>query len=126
MVMADMVAQENNMAKKKVKQEETEVVDTKTIKQRRPRVQKTNAVEETITEHVVDPIIEQLEGILNLPIEEPVEQIIIEENTWISIVSVAESLYITLQDEYKKRASNDISSMLILMSSVIKSAKKRI
>ena len=121
-----MVAQENNMAKKKVKQEETEVVETKTIKQRRPRVQKTNAVEETITEHVVDPIIEQLEGILNRSEEEPVEQIIIEENPWLSIVSVAESLYITLEDEYKKRASNDISSMLILMSSVIKSAKKRV
>ena len=124
--MADMVAQENNMAKKKVKQEETEVVETKTIKQRRPRVQKINAVEETITEHVVDPIIEQLAGILNRPEEEPVEQLIIEENPWLSIVSVAESLYITLEDEYKKRASNDISSMLILMSSVIKSAKKRV
>ena len=31
-----------------------------------------------------------------------------------------------MPDEYNKQANNDVSSMLILMSSVIKSAKKRI
>jgi len=39
---------------------------------------------------------------------------------------MAESLYIALDEEYKISAKNDISSMLILMSSVIKSAKKRL
>jgi len=114
-----MEVQENNMAKKKVKQEEPEVVETNAVKQRRPRVKKTITVEETIIEQATAPIVEQLE-------EEIVEQIIIEENPWQSIVSMAESLYITLQDEYKKQANNDISSMLILMSSVIKTAKKRV
>lgn len=125
MVKVVTVAQENNMAKKKVKQEELEVVETKTVKQRRPRVQKTTA-DETINVPIVDPVIEELQGILNAPNEELVDQTVTEENPWISIVSTAESLYITLEDEYKKQASNDISSMLILMSSVIKSAKKRI
>jgi len=113
------------MAKKKVKQEELEVVETKTVQQRRPRVQKTT-VEETINVPIVDPVIEELQGILNAPNEELVDQTVTKENPWISIVSTAESLYITLEDEYKKQASNDVSSMLILMSSVIKSAKKRI
>ena len=107
------------MAKKKVKQEELEVVKTKTVKQHRPRVQKTITDKSSVVEQVEETVTTE-------SIAEVVEQIVIEENPWISIVSMAESLYITLQDEYNKQANNDVSSMLILMSSVIKSAKKRI
>ena len=53
-------------------------------------------------------------------------QPVIVENTWQRIVDMAESLYIALDEEYKISAKNDVSSMLILMSSVIKSAKKRL
>ena len=107
------------MAKKKEKQEEIKISETKPIKQRRLRVPKDSILIETIIEQIEEPII-------NEPIEEFVEQIIVEENPWKNIVSMAENLYITLEEEYKKQANNDISSMLILMSSVIKTAKKRI
>ena len=107
------------MAKKKEKQEEIKISETKPIKQRRLRVPKDSIPIETIIEQIEEPII-------NKPIEEFVEQIIVEENPWKNIVSMAENLYITLEEEYKKQANNDISSMLILMSSVIKTAKKRI
>ena len=107
------------MAKKKEKQEEIKISETKPIKQRRLRVPKDSIPIETIIEQIEEPII-------NEPIEEFVEQIIVEENPWKNIVSMAENLYITLEEEYKKQANNDISSMLILMSSVIKTAKKRI
>jgi len=114
-----MVVQENNMAKKKEKQEEVKVNETKIVKQRKPKIQKTITDESSVVEQVEETVTSE-------PIAEVVEQIIIEENPWLSIVSTAESLYIMLQDEYNKQANNDVSSMLILMSSVIKSAKKRI
>jgi len=109
-----------NMAKKKVKEEI--IKEEPIVKQRRTRVTKVKEEPIIETEVVIEPepIIES-EPIIELQ-PEPV----IVENTWQRIVDMAESLYIALDEEYKISAKNDVSSMLILMSSVIKSAKKRL
>lgn len=102
------------MAKKKVKEEL--IKEEPVVKQRRTRVTKVKE----------EPIIETEVVIESEPIIELQPEPVIVENTWQRIVDMAESLYIALDEEYKISAKNDVSSMLILMSSVIKSAKKRL
>ena len=45
------------------------------------------------------------------------------ENPWQEVVNSAESLYISIEDQYKILPKNELSSMLILMSLIIKTAK---
>jgi hypothetical protein len=114
-ILAGLEVQINkNMAKKKVKEEI--IKEEPIVKQRRTRVTKVKEEPIIETEVVIEPD----------PIIELQPEPVIVENTWQRIVDMAESLYIALDEEYKISAKNDISSMLILMSSVIKSAKKRL
>jgi hypothetical protein len=61
--------------------------------------------------------------------EEVSETIVIEPvviNPWVSILESAETLYNNIDDQYQRVAENEVSSMLIMLSSVIKSLKKKV
>jgi hypothetical protein len=46
------------------------------------------------------------------------------ENPWQEVVNSAESLYISIEDQYKILPKNELSSMLVSLSLIIKTAKK--
>ena len=102
------------MARKKpveIVKEDTPIV---LVKKQRPR--KTVNID-TDTSNVVD-------------VTEEVSETIITEadipNPWISILNLAETLYTNIDDQYQRIAENEVSSMLIMLSSVIKSLKKKV
>jgi hypothetical protein len=45
------------------------------------------------------------------------------ENPWQEVVNSAESLYISIEDQYKILPKNELSSMLVSLSLIIKTAK---
>ena len=47
------------------------------------------------------------------------------ENPWKQLVSTAESLYISVDEQYKIAPKNELSNILISLSSVINSFKKQ-
>lgn len=49
----------------------------------------------------------------------------IVENPWTQLVSSAESLYINVSEQYKISPRNELSSMLVSLSSIINSIKQQ-
>ncbi len=99
--------------------------DTPVVKVKRPRIKTTtvsdasNVIE--ITDEASDSIVES--SVVEEVVEIDTAPIV---NPWVALLEDAERLYANIDEQYQLVAQNEVSSMLILMSSVIKSLKKKV